>query len=98
MSTHYITPVGFYEGLTKINFELSSNMHPISSAEGFYSISSYMYILVTKKKCIFLKLLVYWFPPVLQALFVYGKIQIHIINKWNLFYLGSFQSSSPENL
>ena len=29
MSTHNI---GFYEDLTKIVFELSSNMHPISSA------------------------------------------------------------------
>ena len=32
MSTHNI---GFYEDLTKIIFELSSNTHLISSAEGF---------------------------------------------------------------
>ena len=32
MSTHNI---GFYEDLTKIIFELSSNMHLISSAAGY---------------------------------------------------------------
>ena len=34
MSTHNI---GFYQDLTKIIFELSSNMHLISSADGGYS-------------------------------------------------------------
>ena len=33
MSTHNI---GFYEDLTKIIFELSSNMHLISSADGIF--------------------------------------------------------------
>ena len=37
MSTHNI---GFYEDLTKIIFELSSNMHLISSAAEVYNYSS----------------------------------------------------------
>ena len=39
MSTHNI---GFYEDLTKIIFELSSNTHLISSAESVHLISTFI--------------------------------------------------------
>ena len=51
---------------------------------------------VTPTKSLSQNIRVYWVPPVLVTLFVYGKRSIHKTSKQNLLYLISFPNPSPK--